>query len=144
MHRHAVDLGEEMRELVHPRLGGAPVEAGPPVLGQLLDVAQRSAAAPADAGHLIGPAGGREPLLQVIELRLRDIDLELTHRAPLSLVRSRWRPAGAPCAASLARLVSRRPAASATSDPRPARPPGGTRRWPPGLMWRPRAPPGPS
>src|SRR5579859_3941331 len=96
MHLHAVDLGQEVRELVHPRLGGAPVEAGAPVLGELLDVAQRRAAAPAHAGHLVGPAGGREPLLQVIELRLRDVDLELAHRAPLQSrvveAAAGWRP----------------------------------------------------
>src|ERR1700733_12224345 len=95
MHRHAVNLSEEVRELVHPRLGGAPVEAGTPVLGQLLDVVQRSAAAPADAGHLIGPAGGRESLLQVIELRLGYVDLEGTHQAPLSWISGRRRSAAA-------------------------------------------------
>ena len=54
----------------------APVVARPPVLGQLLQVVERHAAAPADAGQLVGPAGAGEPIAQVVEVGLGDVDPE--------------------------------------------------------------------
>src|SRR3712207_5171345 len=46
----AVDVGDELRELVELRLLLAPVKAGGPVLGKLLQVPERRAPAPSDAG----------------------------------------------------------------------------------------------
>src|SRR6266508_4238658 len=60
---HSVDLGDELRVRVQPRLCLAPVVGGAPVLRQLLEVAERDAARPADAGQLIRPPGVRQPAL---------------------------------------------------------------------------------
>ena len=127
VHLRAIDVGEELRELVEPRLGGAPVVARAPVLGQFLEIAERHAAAPAGAGHLVGPAGGRQPLVQVIELGLRDVDLEGTHRAPLfSLCQER--PPGPAQARTGPSPAAGCPGSSAPSARLPARQPGGRRR----------------
>ena len=48
----------------------APVVARAPVLGQLLDVVERHAVAPPDAGQLVGPAGAGEPVAQVVQVGL--------------------------------------------------------------------------
>ena len=72
----AVDLGGELRVLVELRLGGAPVVLRVPVPGELLQVAQRYAAAPSHAGQLAGPAGAGEPAVQVVDVGLGDLDAE--------------------------------------------------------------------
>ena len=72
----AVDLGDELGVLVELRLLGAPVVPGAPVLGELLQVAQRYPAGPLDAGQLAGPAGVGEPVVQVVEVGLGDLDAE--------------------------------------------------------------------
>ena len=51
-----VDLGRVLRELIQSGLVLAPVVAGTPVLGQVLEVVERNAPAPADTRQLIGPA----------------------------------------------------------------------------------------
>src|SRR5215472_15713303 len=71
-----VDLGDELRVGVEPRLGGAPVVPRAPVLGQLPQVARRYAAGPPDAGQLRGPAGAAEPVAQVVDVGLADLDAE--------------------------------------------------------------------
>ncbi len=70
----AVDLGGELGEFVEFRLRLAPVEAVGPVRGQGLEVVGRHPPAPAGAGDLAAPAGARQPVVQVVELVLRDVD----------------------------------------------------------------------
>ena len=71
-----VDRGGELRELVEPSLVSAPVIAGAPVRGQLLQVPQRHPPAPADAGQLVGPAGAGQAVAQVVQVGLGDGDPE--------------------------------------------------------------------
>ena len=54
----------------------APVVAGPPVVGELGQVVQRDAAGPADSGQFARPAGVGEPVVQVVEIGLGDLDAE--------------------------------------------------------------------
>src|SRR5262245_27190044 len=82
VHVRAVDHGAELRKAVQSRLGRAPVITAPPVLRQLLEVSQRHASAPADIGELLRPPGVGQPALEVVELRLRDIDAEGLHWSP--------------------------------------------------------------
>jgi hypothetical protein len=81
----AVDLGDELGVPVELRLLAAPVVLRAPVLGEVLEVAQRYAASPRHAGQLTGPAGVRQPVVQVVEVGLGDPDLEgpdlLAHHA---------------------------------------------------------------
>jgi hypothetical protein len=72
----AVDLGSELWVLVEPRLLGTPVVLRTPVFGELLQMAQRYAAGPPHAGQLAGPAGVGEPVVQVVEVGLGDLDAE--------------------------------------------------------------------
>ena len=72
----AVDLGGELKVLVELGLLRAPVVLGAPVLGELLQVAQRHPASPAHAGQLTGPAGGGELVVQVVEIGVRDLATE--------------------------------------------------------------------
>jgi hypothetical protein len=74
--RLAVDGGGELRVLVQPRLVLAPVVAVTPVGGQLLEIVERHPAAPADPGQLVGPAGTGQPVAQVVEVGLGDVDPE--------------------------------------------------------------------
>ena len=71
-----VDHGGELGEPVEPRFVRSPVVVGAPVLGQLLQVSERHAPAPSHARQLVGPAGAGEPVPQVIEVRLGDVDPE--------------------------------------------------------------------
>ena len=72
----AVGLGDELRQLVELGLAGAPVEFLAPVARQALQVLARDAPAPADARGLAGPAGAREPVAEVLELGVGDVDAE--------------------------------------------------------------------
>ena len=54
--RLTVDLGDELRQFVQPRLVGAPVEAVGPVGGQALEMVERDAAAPTVARRSLRPA----------------------------------------------------------------------------------------
>ena len=54
----------------------APVVPRAPVLGELLEVVQRYAAGPLHAGQLAGPAGVGEPVVQVVEVGLGNLDAE--------------------------------------------------------------------
>jgi len=80
----AVYLGGELRVGVELRLRGPPLELGAPIPGQFLQVVQRYAAGPPDAGQLAGPAGTGQPAVQVIDVGLGDFDAEgldgLAHR----------------------------------------------------------------
>src|SRR4029453_16400473 len=70
------DGGGELRVLVEAGFLLAPVVAVGPVAGQLLQVGERHAAAPADAGQLVGPAGAAQPVAQVVQVGLGDVDPE--------------------------------------------------------------------
>ena len=75
-----VDGGGELRELVEPGLLLAPVVAVGPVGGQLLEVTEGDAAGPPDAGQLVGPAGAVQPVAQVVQVGLGDVDPERPDR----------------------------------------------------------------
>ena len=81
----AVDLGGELWVGIELRLGGAPVIAGAPVLGQLVQVAHWHAAGPPHVGQPAGPAGTGQPVVQVLDVGLGDLDTEeldtVAHRA---------------------------------------------------------------
>lgn len=72
----AVDLSAEVGEPVDGFLLCAPVEPVLPVVNELLHVGQVRAVVPARARDLVGPAGPRQALAQVVESRLRDFDFE--------------------------------------------------------------------
>jgi hypothetical protein len=76
VHVGAVDRRGELRELVEPRLVPPPVVGGAPVLGQLPQVGERHAVAPADARQLVGPAGAGEAVPQIVQVGLWDVDAE--------------------------------------------------------------------
>jgi len=62
--------------VVELRLLRAPVVLRVPVPGELLQAAQRYAAAPPHAGQLAGPPGAGEPAAQVVNVGLGDLDAE--------------------------------------------------------------------
>jgi len=59
--------------LAEPGFLLAPVVAVGPVGGQLLEVAERHPAGPADAGQLVGPAGAVQAVAQVVQVGLGDV-----------------------------------------------------------------------
>jgi len=71
-----VDRGRELRVPVEPGLPETPVVPRSPVLRQVPNVAERHAVLVADPGQLVGPAGASEPIVQVVEVRLRDLHPE--------------------------------------------------------------------
>src|SRR5690349_13956575 len=80
----AVDLGDELRVGVEPRLVSAPVEAVFPVPGQVLDPGQADSVIPgarARAGDVSGPPCPAQPVVQVVEALLGDPDPERTDLA---------------------------------------------------------------
>ena len=76
VHGLPVDLRGELRERVQPVLKDPPVVGRAPVLGQFPHVVQRDAVVPADIGQLVRPPGPGQPVPQVIQLRLRNVDPE--------------------------------------------------------------------
>jgi hypothetical protein len=79
VHPGAVDLGDELRVPVDGGLGGTPVVVVLPVVGELLEVVHRHAAVPAGVGQVVGPACAGQPLLEVVEVGLGDVDPERFH-----------------------------------------------------------------
>ena len=75
----AVDGGRELREGVEPRFLGAPVEAVLPVGDEFGEVGLADAVVPAGAGEFAGPAGFGEAVVQLVEVRLGDVDAERIH-----------------------------------------------------------------
>lgn len=71
-----VDDGGELGKLVESCLLAAPVVGGGPVLGEALEVVQRDAEVPANAGQLVGPARPEETLVQIVEIGLRNLNSE--------------------------------------------------------------------
>src|SRR5512132_1145735 len=80
MDRLSVDLGQELGVLVQFSFGGTPVVAVSPVADQLLKVRGRDAATPV-LHQVVRPAGLGQTAMQVLELRLRHVDLERTDLA---------------------------------------------------------------
>ena len=74
----AVDGRHELRELVQSGLLDSPVEPVGPVAGQVLQVVQRHAAGPVVVGRVLRPAGAGNPVVQVVEVGLGDVDPEGT------------------------------------------------------------------
>jgi hypothetical protein len=72
----ALDLGEEMVEPVEIRLGGIPVKTGAPVLRELLQIGEFDAAKPPSWRDFVGPARSVEPIVEVVELVLRQLNRE--------------------------------------------------------------------
>ncbi len=84
----AVDLGAELRVLVHPRLVGTPVELGAPAVDHRLQVGGGRALGPAGARPLGGEAGAGQAVLEVVQRILRDVDGEGLDRAGAVFVMS--------------------------------------------------------
>ncbi len=74
----AVDLGRELRQRVEFRLGLAPVVVGRPVAGELLHRRELHALRPIVDELLARPARRRDAPAQVVELLLRNVDVEGT------------------------------------------------------------------
>src|SRR5205823_1826851 len=72
----AVDLGAELRDVVEPRLQSPPVVAGAPVVAEFLDIRERHPLRPIGDRLALGPASPPEPVAQVVELRLGNLDTE--------------------------------------------------------------------
>ena len=72
----AIDRGGELGEPVQHRLVRPPVVLRAPILGQLLQVSERHAPAPAHSRGSRGPAGTGEPIPQVVDIRLGYLDPE--------------------------------------------------------------------
>src|SRR5262245_8896934 len=66
----------ELVVFVELGLPGTPVVAGAPVLGEPAHLCERYAVIQACAGELVGPSGTNEPLVQVVQLGLRNLDAE--------------------------------------------------------------------
>ncbi|MEZ5123910.1 MAG: hypothetical protein R2736_20485 [Solirubrobacterales bacterium] len=76
------DVGEPVETGAHLRIALSrtsarrQVVAPAPVRAQLAHVGERDALRPVVHRFALRPAGARDPLAQVVELRLRDLDLE--------------------------------------------------------------------
>jgi hypothetical protein len=76
VHGGPVEGGGELGVLVEPGLVLAPVVAAAPVFGQVLEVPEGDPAGSAGVGELVGPAGSGQPLLEVVQVGLGDLDPE--------------------------------------------------------------------
>jgi hypothetical protein len=72
----SVDRGGELGERVEPGLVGSPVVVAAPISGELLQVPERHAPAPVRIAEVGRPACAGEPVSQVVDLRLRNLDPE--------------------------------------------------------------------
>jgi hypothetical protein len=79
VHVEPVDRRGELRERVQLRLPRPPVEAAAPVVGQLAQLLDRHAPAPAVAGQLGRPPGTGQTVAQVVEVGVGDVDPERRH-----------------------------------------------------------------
>src|SRR6476620_7785612 len=73
---HAVDLGDELRQRVQPRLDAPKVVVGRPVARQLLNRRQLHALRPISDKFLAGPARRRNPSTQVVQGLTRNLNLK--------------------------------------------------------------------
>ena len=72
----AVDLGQELWKLIHPRLLRAPIESGPPVVDHVLQVGHGSTEHPVVVRRRNRIPGQRQTGLEIVEVSLRDLDTE--------------------------------------------------------------------
>ncbi len=71
-----VDRGQELREVVQPRVGGRPVVVLKPVPAQFLEVGQRRALRPVAHSLRVRPPGPAQPFAQVRDVGVGDVNLE--------------------------------------------------------------------
>src|ERR1700730_14066602 len=76
-----VDLCGELRKLVELCFLLAPVVLLEPIVGQVFQVGKGHTPAPADTWYLFGPTGARNPVSQIIQIRLRDVDTKRSSHA---------------------------------------------------------------
>jgi hypothetical protein len=76
----AVDLDDELRQLVQPGLDPAPVVAAAPVLDERAELPELDALRPVADGLLLRPASRLHPPPQLVDLLLRDFDVERAYR----------------------------------------------------------------
>ena len=74
----AVDVGEEVRPAVEPLLLRPPVELRLPVLAEVAQVLEVGAVVPRRVRDLVGPAGARQAVAQVVEHGVGHLDAERT------------------------------------------------------------------
>src|SRR5258705_10115833 len=73
---HAVDRGRELRERVQLRFEFPPVVVGSPVAQEALESLELSALRPVGYGFLVRPPRRLDPLAEIFERRVRDMDFE--------------------------------------------------------------------
>ena len=71
----SLDVSREVGKPVDGLFLGAPIKLGAPILHQLLYVVQIRAVVPTRPRDLIGPPGAGQPVFQVLEYGIRDMDL---------------------------------------------------------------------
>ncbi len=76
-----VDLGQELRQRVEPRLALAPVVFGSPMAGEGLSCRELHALRLVRHGFALGPAGRADSPAQFRKLRIRKTRPERTNRA---------------------------------------------------------------
>jgi len=74
MHLQATHFRVELRQSIEVPLAGAPVEVVSPMVGDAPQYCGRDAIGPGSVARLIGPPGAGQPLFQIDERRLVDID----------------------------------------------------------------------
>jgi hypothetical protein len=75
-----VDLGDEVRQGVQPRLALPPVVVGSPVASEVLHERQRHALRIVLDGLPVGPTRGGDPRTQILEVRLGGLECERPDR----------------------------------------------------------------
>ena len=91
----AVDLGAELREAVQPGLARPPVVVLQPVPAQFAGVVQRYPLGPVAHRGRLGPPGPAQPLPEILQLGLRNVDQErgdVVAHPPI--MAPRWTPGG--------------------------------------------------
>ena len=87
----ALDARGELRKAVEVRLAGAPVVVVQPIGAEVLRVGQRQALAPVVRRFGLRPARGGQAALEVVQLRIGDVDAELAYFAHLLFLFSLFR-----------------------------------------------------
>ena len=85
MNLHTVDRCLELRQLIEAALLLTPVERGPPVRDELLQIGEIRPVLPTRAVDLIGKTRPCQPLLQIRQNRVRHVDPEGDDRVAVGL-----------------------------------------------------------
>src|SRR5262249_60372225 len=80
MNVDAVDVRDELRQSVQPRLDLAPVVARAPVAHERLQLLQLDALRSIGDGFFVGPAGRQQAVAQVCKVRVRAVHAKRTYR----------------------------------------------------------------